>query len=102
MTSKAGSDPYNLRKLSPSQQWMADHPNDKSCPKDPHSAAQWRRKRGLDAAGATLRAKYEAAMAETRAARAARGEDAEANDNGSVFVGRDPEWDALCEQYGRK
>ena len=27
---------------------------------------------------------------------------AEADDNGSVFVGRDPEWDALCEQHGRK
>ena len=39
------------------------------------------------------------AMAETRAAGAARGE---AVDDGSVYVGRDPEWDALCEQHGRK
>jgi hypothetical protein len=74
MTSKGGNDPYNLRKLSPSQQWMADHPNDKRCPKSPDAAKGWRHKRGLDAAGAALRAKYEAAMAETRAARAARGE----------------------------
>jgi hypothetical protein len=47
-------------------------------------------------------AKYEAAMTETRQGRAARGDDAEAVDDGSVYVGRDPEWDALCEQHGRK
>jgi hypothetical protein len=71
MTNKAGRGPY---KLSPTRQWEVDHPQDAPCPKDPGSAAAWRRKRGLDAAGAALRAKYEAAMVETRAARAARGE----------------------------
>jgi hypothetical protein len=62
------------KKLSPSQQWMADHPNDKRCPKNPNGAKVWRHQRGLNAAGAAFRAKYEAAMAETRAARAVRGE----------------------------
>jgi hypothetical protein len=41
------------------RQWEVDHPDDKPCPKS---------------AGAALRKKYEAAMAETRAARAARGD----------------------------
>jgi hypothetical protein len=49
-------------KMSATQQWMADHPNDVPCPKG--NSAAWRRKRGLDKAGAALRAKYEAAMAE--------------------------------------
>jgi hypothetical protein len=62
------------KKLSLSQQWMADHPNDKPCPQERRAAMEWRHKRGLDSAGAALRAKYEAAMAETRAARAVRGE----------------------------
>jgi hypothetical protein len=52
------------RKISPTQQWMVDHPNDVPCPRG--NASAWRRKRGLDKAGAALRAKYEAAMAEKR------------------------------------
>jgi hypothetical protein len=74
MTNKLGHDPYGTRKLSPARQWMADHPNDVPCPKGPDTAKAWRKRRGLDAAGAALRAKYEAAMTETRAARAARGD----------------------------
>jgi hypothetical protein len=78
MTSKAGNDPYGMRgdkKLSPTRQWEVDHPHDKPCPKGPDTAKAWRHKRGLDAAGAALRKKYEAAMVETRAARAARGDE---------------------------
>jgi hypothetical protein len=72
---KAGRDPYGVRsdkRLSPTQQWEVDHPGDVA----PRGGAAWawRRKRGLDAAGAALRRRYEAAMAATRAARAARGE----------------------------
>jgi hypothetical protein len=37
-------------KMSATQQWMADHPNDVPCPKG--NSAAWRRKRGLDKAGA--------------------------------------------------
>jgi hypothetical protein len=69
---KAGNDPYNFR--SPTQQWMAEHPNDKPCPRGPDASKAWRRRRGLDAAGAVARRKYEMAMVQTRAARAARGE----------------------------
>jgi hypothetical protein len=60
------------KKLSPTQQWMADHPDDVPCPRS--NANAWRRKRGLDAAGSAIRAKYEAAMAEKREREAAQQE----------------------------
>jgi hypothetical protein len=63
----------NMRKLSLTQQWMIDHPDDEPCPRN-HSAAQrWRRKRGLErdpikeAKQEADRTKYEAAIAEKRA-----------------------------------
>jgi hypothetical protein len=33
--------------LSPTAQWMRDHPDDKPCPRDPSAAAAWRRARGI-------------------------------------------------------
>jgi hypothetical protein len=38
------------RKLNATQQWMADHPNDKPCPVGFAGAAAWRRARGLNKA----------------------------------------------------
>jgi hypothetical protein len=35
------------KKLSGTQQWMLDHPNDVPCPRSSVAAAAWRRKRGL-------------------------------------------------------
>ena len=55
------------KKLSPTKQWELDHPHDIPCPHGPDSAKAWRRARGLDAAGAALREKYEQAMREKRA-----------------------------------
>jgi hypothetical protein len=36
------------KKLSPTQQWMLDHPNDVPCPKTPNAAQAWRKKRGIE------------------------------------------------------
>jgi hypothetical protein len=61
-----------MAKLSKTQQWMKDHPDDKPCPNDPDSAKAWRFKRGIGCGAATNRAlweKYSAAMAEKRCAR---------------------------------
>jgi hypothetical protein len=70
MTNKSGT-----RKLSPTQQWVADHPNDVPPPRVGSLGwVAWRRQRGLDAAGAALRKRYEEAMVETRAARAVAAE----------------------------
>jgi hypothetical protein len=55
------------KKLSPSQQWMVDHPDDVPCPLTPCAAKAWRMKRGLVRPNEQMR-KYEAAMAEKRAA----------------------------------
>jgi hypothetical protein len=54
------------KKLSFAKQWMLNHPNDKPCPKN--DSGSWRRKREQLTA---LQAKYEAAMSEARAAKAA-------------------------------
>ena len=62
------------KKLSRTQQWMRDHPNDEPPPSTGGGALAWRRKRGLDFEGDALRAKYEAAMAEKRERDAAAGE----------------------------
>jgi hypothetical protein len=55
-------------KLSATQQWLADHPDDVPCPRDPNLAGVWRRKRGLEATASrrritAIREKYELAMA---------------------------------------
>jgi hypothetical protein len=65
-----------VKKLSPTQQWMLDHPSDTPCPKMPDAAAAWRRKRGLEIDGRNreLWDKYHAAMAEKRAHEAAMAE----------------------------
>jgi hypothetical protein len=65
------------KKLSRTQQWMLDHPDDVPCPRDPMSARSWRIKRGLqqaperEVADRVQLAKYEAAMAEKRQREAA-------------------------------
>jgi hypothetical protein len=46
-------------KLSPTKQWMQDHPDDKRCPGMPHAAAAWRRARGIMPAKATGAAEVE-------------------------------------------
>ena len=64
------------KKLSTSQQWMLDHPDDTPCPRGPLAAQAWRRKRGLerDPAAEVRQAKhadwlrrYEEALAAKRA-----------------------------------
>jgi hypothetical protein len=58
------------KKLTATQQWMIDHPNDTPCPLQPHGAAAWRKARGIGANAGAERAKvaqYEAAMADKRA-----------------------------------
>lgn len=69
------------KKLSATEQWEKGHPNDKPCPSDPDSAKAWRFRRGIGdgatAFAARRRAqweKYEAVMAEKRAAIAQHGE----------------------------
>jgi hypothetical protein len=59
------------KKPSLTEQWMREHPHDNPCPRDPDAARAWRRARGLEnsPADTVLRAKYEAAMAEKRAAK---------------------------------
>ena len=56
------------KKLSPTQQWMQDHPDDVPCPAMPDAAAAWRRKRGMYSIREmqAQRERYEAAMAEKR------------------------------------
>lgn len=59
------------------ERWMEDHPNDTPCPSNPDKARMWRHKRGIiyeyeSYEVARQRAKYEAAIAETRAHRALR------------------------------
>jgi hypothetical protein len=54
------------KKLSRTQQWLLDHPDDVPPPTSGGGALAWRRKRGLDPAGDALRAKYEEAMREKR------------------------------------
>jgi hypothetical protein len=54
------------KKLSATAQWMLDHPNDVPCPATPSAATAWRRKRFANPNFAAERAKYDAAMAESR------------------------------------
>jgi hypothetical protein len=73
------------KKLSPSKQWMIDHPCDKPCPMDPDSARAWRIKRGLELSPAQAwkaqqdQRRYEEAMREKRAAQAAAAHTSGAN-----------------------
>jgi hypothetical protein len=54
--------------VSPTKQWMLDHPDDVPCPRSPHAAKAWRIKRGLQRTKADAEAhlKYTVAMIETR------------------------------------
>jgi hypothetical protein len=59
-----------IKKLSTTQQWMRDHPDDVPCPRDPDSARAWRRKRGLEGPSprnVEIQRKYDEAMREKRA-----------------------------------
>ena len=71
------------KKLTLSEQWLRDHPDDLPCPRDPGAAATWRYERGIYAARAAAwragrvtpralaeREKYRLAMLETRRAEA--------------------------------
>ena len=43
----------NSKTLSPTKQWMQNHPSDKPCPRTPLAANAWRRKRGIKATPTT-------------------------------------------------
>jgi hypothetical protein len=65
-------------RLSGTEQWMKDHPNDAPCPSHPDLAHTWRVMRNIGPkysinAHKALVKKYEAAMAEKRAHEAAKG-----------------------------
>ena len=57
-----------MKKLSTTQKWMQDHPDDVPCPRMPAAAKAWRIKRGLERtpAEAEKRLAYTVAMLEQR------------------------------------
>jgi hypothetical protein len=56
------------KKLSPTQRWMQEHPDDKPCPRTPQAAKAWRIARGLERTPAERKRheKYQVALIEMR------------------------------------